>query len=85
MQRWKYFEIQVRIFDRISVALVKLQHSLNLGDKVRFQGQKTDFTQEVTSLQIDRQPVESAHFGREVAIKVDQPVQKGDRLLLEEA
>lgn len=73
----------VHFYDRISVAVVKLQHTLNLGEKVRFQGKKTDFTQEVTSLQIDRQPVETARFGQEVAMKVNQPVQKGDLLLLE--
>ena len=74
----------VHFYDRISVAVVKLQHTLNLGEKVRFQGKYTDFTQEVTSMQIDRQPVESAHFSQEVAMKVDQPVQKGDLLLLEQ-
>jgi hypothetical protein len=74
----------VHFYDRISVAVIKLQHSIVLGDKVRFHGKKTDFTQEVTSLQIDRQPVETARFGQEVAMKVDQQVQKGDMLLLEE-
>lgn len=75
----------VHFYDRISVAVVELQHTLNLGEKVHIEGKKTDFTQEVTSLQIDRQPVESGYIGQEVAMKVDQPVQKGDRVLLEEA
>lgn len=75
----------VHFYDRISVAVVELQHTLNLGDKIHIQGKKTDFTQEVTSLQIDRQPVESGYIGQEVAMKVDQPVQRGDRVLLEEA
>jgi putative protease len=67
-------------FDRISVAVVSLDKALKLGDRVHFQGPHTDFQQEITSMQVEHQAVEKGKKGEEVAIKVDQPVRKGDSL-----
>lgn len=67
-------------FDRISVAVISLEAGLKLGDQVHFQGPHTDFQQEVTSMQIEHEAVEQVKKGQEVAIKVDQPVRKGDTL-----
>jgi len=68
-------------FDRISVAVVSLDKALKLGDRVHFQGTHTDFQQEITSMQVEHQAVEKGKKGEEVAIKVDQPVRKGDTVL----
>ena len=67
-------------FDRISVAVISLNGALKLGDRVQFHGPHTDFQQEVASMQIEHEPVEKGKKGQEVAIKVDQPVRRGDTL-----
>jgi len=67
-------------FDRLSVAVIELYGDLALGDWVQFFGPQTNFVQQVTSLQIDRQPIESAGAGEEVALQTEQPVRKGDHI-----
>ena len=65
-------------YNRISVAVVDLSTELNIGDTILFLGHTTDFTQEVTSLEIEHQKVHSAGPGGEVAVKVDGEVRHGD-------
>ncbi len=67
-------------FDRIGVAALKLASPLTVGDTVKIAGHGSEFTQEVTSMQIDHRPVEKAKPGQDVALKVDQAVEKGDAL-----
>lgn len=66
-------------YDKIGVAVLKLDAPLAVGDTVRFTG-KNDFTQTVTSMQIDHAPVEKAGLGDEVAMKTDRPVHEKDTL-----
>lgn len=67
-------------FDRISVAVIRLDKALKVGEQVHFQGPHTDFQQEVTSMQVEHEAVEKGKKGEEVAIKVDQAVRRGDTL-----
>ena len=67
-------------FDRLSVAVISLSSGLKLGDRVQFHGPHTDFQQEITSMQGEHEAVEKVKKGKEVAVKVDQPVRKGDTL-----
>lgn len=67
-------------YNRISVAVVILTDSIQLGDEVHFLGRSTDFLQEVTSLQIEHQSIEEAGPGQEVAMKVSQRVRRGDKV-----
>jgi len=69
-------------FDHIGVAVLGLSGKISVGDTVKFTGHNADFTQSVTSLQINHQAVESAKKGDEVAIKVDQPVKEGVEVFL---
>lgn len=66
-------------YDKIGVAVLKLDAPLAVGDTVRFRG-RNDFTQTVTSMQIDHAPVEKAGPGDEVAMKTDKPVHEKDAL-----
>jgi putative protease len=61
-------------FDRINVAAILLTHPLHKGDQVHFLGHGSDFTQEITSLQIEHEAVENAPKGEEVAVRVVKPV-----------
>jgi putative protease len=65
-------------YNRISVAVVRVNQGLKLGDVVHFLGRHTDFQQEVTSMQIEHEPVSKVEAGGEVAIKVKQRVRRGD-------
>jgi hypothetical protein len=65
-------------FDRISVAVLELTEKLRVGDTVHFLGHSIDFTQKVTSLQIEHQNVPEAKPGQDVALKVTEKVHPND-------
>ena len=68
----------IHYYHKISVAVIKLNRSLHVGDKVHFLGAHTDFLQEIHSMQIEHEVVEEAKAGDEVAVKVDRRVRRGD-------
>ncbi len=65
-------------YDRILVAVLDLDQELAVGDSIHIHGRDTDFTQQVKSLEIEHHKVQSAGPGMEVALKVIEPVRKGD-------
>lgn len=65
-------------FDKISVAVVKLDAGLKIGDKIRFEGHGQTFEQTVSSMQIEHEPLKEAKKGQEVGMKVSKPVKAGD-------
>lgn len=67
-------------FDHINVAVLSLTESLRVGDSVHILGHSTDFRQEVTSLQIEHQPVAEAKAEDDVAMKVIQRVHVHDKV-----
>jgi len=67
-------------FDRIEVAVVALTETIRVGDTVHMLGPSTDFQQEVTSLQIEHQPIDEAGPGQEVAMRVKQRVRPRDKV-----
>lgn len=63
------------------VAVVKLESGeLALGDTVHFRGHTTDFTEQVTSMEVNHQKIERAKVGDEVAIKVSSRVRQHDKV-----
>ena len=67
-------------FDHINVAALALTESLRVGDTVHILGHSTDFRQEVSSLQINHQPVTEAGPGDDVGMKVIQKVHPNDKI-----
>lgn len=67
-------------FDRISVAVVRLWSDLFVGDWVHFYGNRTDFVQQIESMQVNHQPVSEGHAEDEIAVQVIEPVRRGDLL-----
>jgi len=61
-------------YDRISVAVITLTDSVKVGEKIHFLGHGVDFEQEVSSMQIEHETIESAKKGDQVAMKVLKPV-----------
>lgn len=65
-----------------SVAVVKLTAGeLALGDSVRIVGHTSDFTETVTSMEVDHKKVDRAVAGTEVAIQVVSRARPHDRVL----
>jgi putative protease len=67
-------------FGNISVAVIDLSGTLKVGDTVRINGGDTDFTQTVTSMEVDHKKVETAKKGDSVGFKVDQKVRDDYRV-----
>jgi len=67
-------------FNRISVAVLKLSGELKVGDKILLLGRTTDFTQVVTSMEIEHRKVPAVSPGMEVALKVADSVRNGDEV-----
>ncbi len=67
-------------YNRISVGVLDLTDKLELGDKVHILGHTTDFIQNVESMEIEHNKVTSVRPGDEVALKLIEPVRKGDEI-----
>jgi hypothetical protein len=72
----------VHVFDKIMVAVVRLDKGVHQGDTLHFLGRHTDFDQALTSMQVEHQTVEKASAGSEVAVKLSQPARRGDAVYL---
>lgn len=68
-------------YDKIGVAVVELSTGkLKVGDELKFQQAENEFTQKVTSLQIEHKSVDSVKKGDAFGLKVDQPVKDGAKV-----
>ena len=67
-------------YNRINVAVLSLTDKLEIGDMIHILGLTTDFIQIVSSLEIEHEKVFSVGPEDEVALKVIEPVRKGDAI-----
>lgn len=66
-------------FGHIEVAALEMTSgSLSVGDTVKFKGHTTDFEQQIESMQVENEAVESVTVGQHVGIKVGQKARVGD-------
>jgi len=66
-------------FAKIGVLAFRVEKdTLKVGDTIHIKGHTTDLTQEVTSMQIDREAIEEAKIGDDVGIKAKDRARKGD-------
>lgn len=65
-------------YDKIGVAVVDLEVDLAVGDTIKFvRGGEDLFEQQVSSIQIEHEKVETAKAGQTVGLKTDQEVKDG--------
>lgn len=64
-------------YNKIGVAIIELSGKLQVGDKIKIEGNKNEFEQTVDSIEIDRKKVESAKAGEVVGIKVKEKIREG--------
>ena len=67
-------------YNHLNVAVLSLIGDLKIGDRIHILGHITDFTQKVTSLEIEHQRVQSVKLGDDVALKVIEPVREHDHV-----
>lgn len=81
-EEYQHVGVVTHYFGRIGVAVILLQDELYLDDWVLIYGPRTDLEQQVTSMQVNHQPIDKGEPGEEVAIKVDDAVREGDEVYL---
>ena len=70
-------------FNKISVGIIEItEGELKIGDTIHIKGHTSDFTQQVTSIQIEHEAVEKAKKGDAIGVKVDSPVHEHDQVFL---
>jgi translation initiation factor IF-2 len=79
-------EIEVGIvnkyFDKIGVGMIQVtQGELSVGDTIHVKGASTDLSATINSMQVNRQPVQTAKSGEEAGIKLDGKVRPKDKVL----
>jgi outer membrane biosynthesis protein TonB len=65
-----------------SAAVLRLSAALKLGDQIHIVGFTTDLVENVNSMQIDHNSVQSANPGDDVAILVKDRVREGDEVFV---
>ena len=67
----------IHYYDKIGVAVVRLEKALKIGDKVKFIHGENDFEQTIESMQLEHAQVSQGKKGEEIAIKVDKETKSG--------
>ncbi len=67
----------IHFYDKISVAVIRLEKALKVGDKVKFVHGENEFEQTIESMQLEHAQVESGKKGQEVAVRVDKETKSG--------
>lgn len=71
-------------YDKIGVAVVKLNQAMKVGDKIKISGHDKEFSQVISSMQVEHDQINEAKKGAELGIKVEQAVREGDVVYLEQ-
>lgn len=69
-------------YDKLGVAIIKLNKKLKLGDRIKFVKGDNAFEQIVNSMQIEHLVLEEGKAGQEIGVKVDQETKEGTMVYL---
>lgn len=73
--------VVIKFFAKPSVAAIEVTSgTIKKGDVLKYQGSTTDFTEEVTSMEKDNQPIEEAGVGDLIGLKVKDRVRENDKV-----
>jgi putative protease len=71
----------VKFFAKPSVAALEVTNGIiKIGDVLKYKGYTTDFTEEITSMEIDNQAVVEAKVGDLIGVKVKERVRENDKV-----
>lgn len=74
----KVIGIVTHYFPHVRAAVIKLKTPLTVGDSIKIKGHTTDFTQTITSMQINHVVVSQAKKGDEIGLLVNSRVRQHD-------
>ena len=70
-------------FAHIGVAAIEItEGELRVGDTIHVVGHTSDFTQKVSSMQVEHKSVDKATTGESIGIKVDEHAREHDEVFL---
>jgi putative protease len=78
----KQIGVITRYFHKIGVAAIMLEDTLKVGNTISIEGTTTNFEQEISSMQVDREDIQEGKKGQEIAIKVKDRVRENDSVFL---
>lgn len=68
-------------FKKINVAVLEItDDELVIGDTIHIKGHTSDFTQKISSMQVEHQLIEKAKKGDNIGLKVENPVHEHDEV-----
>jgi putative protease len=68
-------------FNKINVGIIEITDGeLAVGDTIHIKGHTADFTQTVTSMQIEHEKIDKAKKGDNIGLKVDNSVHEKDEV-----
>lgn len=65
-------------FNKIGVAVLQVNGKIKIGDTMKISGHDKEFSQKISSMQIDYKNIVCAKKGDSIGFKVDQEVKEGD-------
>jgi len=69
-------------FPKVNAAVIKVTKAIRIGDPVMIRSKGKEQRQMVSSMQIDRRPIEIARPGQEIGLEVLAEVKPGDELFI---
>ena len=79
----KAIGVVVRYFAKIGVAAIRItEGELKVGDRIRIKGHSTDLEEEIESMQVEHETVQTVSAGTDVGIKVKERVREHDVIYL---
>lgn len=67
-------------YPKISVAVIELEHTLNVGDKIAIERGEEMFEQNVDSMQIEHENIQQAKAGQSIGLKVKDKTKEGAKV-----
>jgi putative protease len=79
----KAIGVVVRYFAKIGVAAIRItEGELKVGDRIRIKGHSTDLEEEIESMLVEHENVQTVSAGTDVGIKVKERVREHDVIYL---
>lgn len=69
-------------FRKIGVAIVRFKKPVRVGTSVEFRGATTDFSDTISSMQLEHKSVNTAPKGKQVGVRVKKRVRDGDGVFI---
>lgn len=83
MENEKRVGVVEHFYPKVNAASVHIESgSLRKGDTIHFKGPRGEFEARISSMELDREPIEIAREGQDVGIEVPVPIEEGAEVLL---